>query len=382
MKDKAHTKRQRVEGPLRVLMAGGGTGGHVIPALAIARELRDAHGVEVAFVGTARGLETDLVPKAGFPLQLIHVGQLNGVSLETRIRTVADLPVGLGRCVGLLREFRPDVVVGVGGYASGPAMLSAIVLRVPTMAFEPNAVPGMANRLVGRFVKAAAVNFAQTLEYFPGAKQRAKVTGIPVRPDFFEIAPKREGTLRLLVFGGSQGARFLNETVPRIAGKLLEKFPDLEIVHQAGGRNRVRTLDGYERAGHVRVGEGFARVGVQPYLDAMVEEFAAADVVLCRSGASTMAELAAAGKASVLVPFPMASDDHQKRNAESFAVAGAAEMVIESPSAEERMLTLLSGLLENRERRLRMGDLARGFAHRDAGQVIAGMVLELAGAQS
>src|ERR1700712_2513010 len=166
---------------LRVLIAGGGTGGHIIPALAIARELRDSHGAEVRFVGTARGLETRLVPEAGFPLEMIHVGQLKNVSLATRLKTLTDLPRGLLRCVSLLRSFRPQVVIGVGGYASGPAMMAAILLGVPTLAFEPNAVPGLANRLVGKFVTAAAVNFATTRKFFRGAL----VTGIPVRCAFF-----------------------------------------------------------------------------------------------------------------------------------------------------------------------------------------------------
>src|SRR5260370_3726701 len=162
---------------MRVLIAGGGTGGHVIPALAIARELRDAHEAEVRFVGTARGLETRLVPEAVFPLELIQVGQLKNVSVATRVRTLADLPLGVMRCVGLVRSFRPDVVIGVGGYASGPAMMAAILLRVPTLAFEPNAVPGLANRLVGKWVSAAAVNFEETRRYFRGARG----TGIPLR---------------------------------------------------------------------------------------------------------------------------------------------------------------------------------------------------------
>ena len=155
---------------LRILIAGGGTGGHVIPALAIARELRDAHAAEVRFVGTARGLETRLVPEAGFRLDLVRSGQLKNVSLATRLRTAIDLPLGVMECVRLLREFRPQVVVGVGGYASGPGMFAAILLRLPTLSFEPNAVPGLANRLVGRWVSAAAVNFAQTLRYFRNAR--------------------------------------------------------------------------------------------------------------------------------------------------------------------------------------------------------------------
>ncbi len=360
-------------GTLRVLIAGGGTGGHVIPALAIARELRDRHGAEVRFVGTARGLETRLVPEAGFPLELIHVGQLKNVSLLTRVRTMLDLPLGVGRCVGLLRSFKPDVVVGVGGYASGPAMMAALLLRVPTLAFEPNAVPGLANRLVGKWVSAAAVNFEETQRYF----RRARVTGIPVRAEFFGIGKKLGQGKRLLVFGGSQGARVLNEVMPTIVGRLLEAIPGLEIVHQTGGRHGVSTKEAYERAG--LIGERVERgVRVQPYLDDMPAEFAEADLLLCRSGASTMAELAAAGKASVLVPFPQAADDHQRKNADVFVTAGAAELVVESELTPEGLLEVLRELLADDVRREEMGTRARGLAHPDAVQVIGEMVAGLA----
>jgi UDP-N-acetylglucosamine--N-acetylmuramyl-(pentapeptide) pyrophosphoryl-undecaprenol N-acetylglucosamine transferase len=356
---------------LRVLIAGGGTGGHVIPALAIARELRDAHGAEVRFVGTARGLETRLVPEAGFPLELIHVGQLKNVSVATKLRTMADLPLGMLRCVGLVRGFRPDVVVGVGGYASGPAMLAAILLRVPTLAFEPNAVPGLANRLVGKWVHAAAVNFEETRQYFRGAR----VTGIPVRTAFFAVAPRMGVARRLLVFGGSQGARVLNEVMPKIAGSLLKAFPELEIVHQAGGRHGVSTREAYEQAGLLG---GDSRVRVQPYLDEMVEEIAAADLILCRSGASTVAELAAAGRASVLVPFPQAADDHQRKNADAFVAAGAAELVVEAELTPEGLLEKLWVLLADDVRRRDMGERARGLAHPDAVREIGKMVAGLA----
>ena len=358
---------------MRVLIAGGGTGGHVIPALAIARELRDRHGAEVRFVGTARGLETRLVPEAGFELELIQVGQLKNVSVATRVRTLFDLPLGLTRCVGLLRSFRPDVVIGVGGYASGPAMAAAILLRVPTLAFEPNAVPGLANRLVGRFVSAAAVNFEPTKAYF----RKATVTGIPVRAEFFAIAPKSEGARRLLVFGGSQGARVLNEVMPKIAGLLLERFDDLEIMHQAGARHGESTAAAYFAAGVTT-----ERVRVQPYLDGMVDEIASADAILCRSGASTVAELAAAGRAAVLVPFAAAADDHQRKNAEVLVKAGAAVLVTEDELSPERVLAEISGLLEDRELRLRMGIAARGLAHADAVGEIAGICLELAKAKA
>ena len=363
-------RKQGTAGTLRVLIAGGGTGGHVIPALAIARELRDRHSAEVRFVGTARGLETRLVPEAGFKLELVRSGQLKNVSLATRLRTAVDLPLGAMECVGLLREFKPDVVVGVGGYASGPGMLAAILLRVPTLAFEPNAVPGLANRLVGRWVSAAAVNFEQTRSYF----RNARVTGIPVRAEFFAIQPKTEGPLRLLVFGGSQGARVLNQAMPKIAGPLLKRFPDLEIVHQAGPRHAEITAKAYESAG-----DNGAGVRVQPYLDDMPAEFTAADLILCRSGASTMAELGAAGKPSLLVPFALAADDHQRKNAEVFHDAGAARMLTETELADpERLLEELTALLTDPGELRAMGERARTLARPDAAEVIAEMASKLA----
>jgi UDP-N-acetylglucosamine--N-acetylmuramyl-(pentapeptide) pyrophosphoryl-undecaprenol N-acetylglucosamine transferase len=364
--------RRASDAMLRILIAGGGTGGHVVPALAIARELRDAHNAEVRFVGTARGLETRLVPEAGFVLDLVRSGQLKSVSLATRLRTVLDLPLGVKECMRLLREFRPHVVVGVGGYASGPAMLAALLLRLPTLAFEPNAVPGLANRLVGRWVSAAAVNFAQTQSYF----RNARVTGIPVRAEFFAIEPKSSAApLRLLVIGGSQGARVLNVAMPKIAPRLLDQFANLEIVHQAGARQAESTAESYARAGLT----GQQRVRVQPYLDQMPQEFAAADLLLCRSGASTMAELAAAGRASLLVPFALAADDHQRRNAEVFLQAGAARMLTEAGLADpERLLNELSRLLADPEELRAMGERARTLAKPDAARQIASMIEKLA----
>jgi UDP-N-acetylglucosamine--N-acetylmuramyl-(pentapeptide) pyrophosphoryl-undecaprenol N-acetylglucosamine transferase len=354
---------------LKILIAGGGTGGHVIPALAIARELREHHAAEVRFVGTARGLETRLVPEAGFQLELIHVGQLKGVSLATRLRTLADLPLGLLRCISLIRAWKPDVVVGVGGYASGPAMGAAILLRVPTVAFEPNAFPGLTNRLVGKYVSAAAVNFAPTTAYF----RNARVTGIPVRQEFFAIQPPPGGPQRLLVFGGSQGARVLNQVMPAVAARLLDQFPELTIVHQAGARHGETTTAAYAAAG-----VDFTRTRVQPYLDAMVDEIAAADVILCRSGASTVAELAAAGRPAVLVPFAAAADDHQRKNADVLVEVGAAVLITEAQLSPGRVVTEVAALLSDEARRLRMGEVARTLAHRDAAAQIAGMILGLA----
>ena len=367
---------------MRILIAGGGTGGHVIPALAIARELRDAHGAEVRFVGTARGLETRLVPEAGFPLDLIRVGQLKNVSLATRLRTLVDLPRGVMRCMGLVRDFRPDVVVGVGGYASGPAMMAAILLRVPTLAFEPNAVPGLANRLVGKRVSAAAVNFEQTRRYFRGAR----VTGIPVRQEFFAIGERGEHAspsdgpsrvVRLLIFGGSQGARIFNEVMPRIAKRLMEQVPGLRILHQAGAKFAEPVVEAYELGG-----ADATRWEVAAFLDDMPRRFAEADLILCRSGASTVAELAAAGKAAVLVPLPTAADNHQLKNAEVFVAAGAAALRVQSSDApmESFLTSDLSALLLDPVRRREMSRRARGLAHPDAVRVIGEMAVGLVNA--
>jgi UDP-N-acetylglucosamine--N-acetylmuramyl-(pentapeptide) pyrophosphoryl-undecaprenol N-acetylglucosamine transferase len=354
----------------RVLIAGGGTGGHIIPALAIADELKARHGAELLFVGTVRGLESRLVPQAGYQLELIRVGQLNRVSLATRLRTLIDLPLGLLHCVRLLRQFRPDVVIGVGGYASGPVMGAAIMLGIPTLAFEPNAVPGLANRLVGGWVKAAAVNFEPAARYFRGAH----VTGIPVRAEFFRLAPRPAGALpHLLVFGGSQGARVLNTILPKIVVSLLEQVPGLTILHQAGARHAEATLAAYQASGAPA-----ERWQVAAFLDDMPRQFEAADLVLARSGASTVAELAAAGKPAVLIPFPQAADDHQRRNAEVMAEAGAARLLLEADLTPEQLQGTLADLLTDPGRLAGMADHARSLAHPDAAERIAAMAMALA----
>lgn len=356
---------------MRALIAGGGTGGHIVPALAIADALRQAGPAEVRFVGTARGLETRLVPQAGYPLDLISVGQLNQVSWLTRGKTLAGLPKAVLDCLRLAGRFRPDVVIGVGGYASGPAMLAGVFRRIPTLAFEPNAVPGMANRLIGRWVTVAAVNFASTSRYF----RRAEVTGIPVRAAFFELTPKPVGgPPHLLVFGGSQGAGALNRAMPLIVASLLDAVPGLTVLHQAGAKHVEATEAAYAASGAPR-----ERWKVAAYLDDMPRQFGMADLILSRSGAATVAELAAAGKPSLLVPFPRAADDHQRKNAEVLADAGAAHVLIEAQMTDERLTQELVGLLLSPEELLQMGIRARTLAHSDATSRIAAIATVLAG---
>jgi UDP-N-acetylglucosamine--N-acetylmuramyl-(pentapeptide) pyrophosphoryl-undecaprenol N-acetylglucosamine transferase len=355
---------------LRVLIAGGGTGGHIIPALAVAHELVDRYGAEVLFVGTARGMETRLVPEAGFNLRLVDVGQLKNVSLLTRLHTLWDLPRSISACKRLIREFKPTVVFGVGGYASGPAMAAALLLKLPTMAFEPNAMPGLANRLVGKRVQAAAVNFPAAAAWF----RNAEVTGIPVRPEFFTLPPLTSPTPHLLVFGGSQGARIFNQHLPQIIAALLDAVPGLTVLHQSGVRHAEVT-----QAAYAASGADPQRWQVRPFLDDMPLRFAQANLVMARSGASTVAELAAAAKPALLVPFAAAADEHQKRNAEVMVAAGAAVMLQEHDlEIPGKLVDALVGLLTSPEQLAAMGAAARTLAHPDAAQRIADRLQALA----
>lgn len=348
-------------------IAAGGTGGHIVPGLAIARELQ-SRGHAVVFVGTERGLERRLVPAAGFPLELVASGPLKSVPLGTRIKSLAAVPKGVLQSFGILRRRKVDAVIGIGGYASGPIMLASRLRGVPTMLLEPNAAPGLANRQAAKWVKTAAVNFPEAEGYF----KNAVITGIPVRREFF-VLPPHSGPPRLLIFGGSQGARVLNHRMPEIARRLLDAVPGLSIVHQTGQIHERSTQTLYAQRAIAS-----EHVKVRAFLDDMPEQFAAASLVLCRSGASTVAELAAAGKPALLVPFPAATDDHQLKNAQSMAAAGAAVLIEERYVSSELLLSSLLELFTYPERLCAMGAAARKLAHPDAAQRIAGMVESIA----
>ncbi len=354
---------------MRIIIAGGGTGGHVIPALAIAQQLKKQFGAEILFIGTARGIETRLVPQAGFPLELIQVGALKNVSLMTRAKTMFDLPRAIAASSRMLSEFDPEVVIGVGGYASGPAMVAAIRRRLPTLAFEPNVVPGFANRMIARWVSAAAVHFEETCQYFP----RCRVTGVPVREAFFSILPKSGGVPTLLVFGGSQGARAINQamtTTESLAG-LRAKVPGIHIIHQTGQRDYDTVLAAYQPSG--------ISSEVHKFIDDMPSTFSRADLLVCRSGASTVAEIAAAGKPAIFVPFPAAADDHQNVNARALERAGGAVVVEESKLDAAYLVDTIAALIGDAARLRSMSQAAKSLAHPKAVEEIAEMVVQLAG---
>jgi len=359
---------------MRIIIAGGGTGGHVIPALAIAQQLRKQFGAEILFIGTARGIETRLVPQAGFPLELIRVGALKNVSLMTRLKTMFDLPRAIAASSRMLSDFDPEVVIGVGGYASGPAMVAAIRRRLPTLAFEPNVVPGFANRMIARWVSAAAVHFEETCEYFP----HCQVTGVPVRAEFFTIPPKTTastggGAPTLLVFGGSQGARAINQAMIESLPGLLEKIPGVHIIHQTGQRDYDQVLAAYQQSGIS--GE------VHKFIDDMPGTFARADLLVCRSGASTVGEITAAGKPAIFVPFPAAADDHQNVNARALERAGAAIVVEESNLEAAYLVETIVALIGDSRQLRSMSAAAKSLAHPQAVEEIAEMVGKLAAAE-
>jgi UDP-N-acetylglucosamine--N-acetylmuramyl-(pentapeptide) pyrophosphoryl-undecaprenol N-acetylglucosamine transferase len=300
-------------------------------------------------------------------LQLVRVGALKNVSPMTRAKTAFNLPRAIWDASRMLNEFAPDVVIGVGGYASGPAMLAAVVKHIPTLAFEPNVVPGFANRMVARFVSAAAVHFEETAKYF----RHAEVTGVPVRQAFFEIPPKRGGTPTLLVFGGSQGAHAINEAMLRCLRVLQREAPGIHIIHQTGERDYNDALGAYQSSGEL--------AEVFKFIEDMPAAFARADLVVCRSGASTAAEITAAAKPAIFVPFPRAADDHQRINAEALARAGAAVVVEESKLEGVWLAETIAALLQDSTRLKRMSEAARNLAHPNAARDIAAMAARVAG---
>ncbi len=353
---------------MRVMVAGGGTGGHVIPALAIAQELRSRYGAQVRFVGTQRGIETRLVPAAGFELHLIEAGALKRVDFATRIKTLLDLPRAVIASATLVREFRPDVMIGVGGYASGPAMLVAGMMNVPTVAFEPNVVPGVANRIIAPVVSAAAVHFEATCHYF----RNCHVTGVPVRHEFFNcLARSQDAPPTLLVFGGSQGAYAINQAVLEALPKLIESVPSIHVIHQTGEKDYAKAQAVYLRT--------MISAEVSPFIDDMPGAFARADLLVCRSGASTVAEITAAGKPAIFIPLPTAADDHQTRNAATLADANAARLLPQSSLTTDQLVNEIATLLRDGFLRARMSEAARRFAHPDAAAEIAALAARVAG---
>jgi UDP-N-acetylglucosamine--N-acetylmuramyl-(pentapeptide) pyrophosphoryl-undecaprenol N-acetylglucosamine transferase len=362
--------------PLRVVIAGGGTGGHLFPGIAVARELlAQRPDAAITFAGTAQGIEARVIPREGFTLDTIRSSGLKGKSATALARGVGRLPLSLVDAWRVLSARRPQLVIGVGGYSSGPLVMTAAMRGIPTLLLEQNAVPGLTNRLLARVVRAAAVTFESTAEFF-GSK--AFVSGNPVRPEFVALGRERKaGThdsnaeLRVLVFGGSQGAHAINLAMVEAAPTLASQ-PRLRLTHQTGERDVEMVRTAYARAGLAAV--------VEPFLYDMARRIAEADLIVCRGGATTLAEITAAGRPAIVIPLPTATDDHQRKNAEALAEAGAADVLLQKDASGAALAEHIVRLAADSTKRERMSDAARRLARPDAARVIVERALALAGA--
>ena len=340
--------------PASFVMAGGGTGGHVMPALAVARELR-ARGHAVRFIGTRRGLEAKLAPAEGFPIDWIEIGGLNRVGLRKTLVTLAELPFSVWAASRMLDRDRPRAVFSMGGFVAGPVLLAALWKRVPVVVMEPNAIPGFTHRQLARFVARALVSFPETAKWFPAGV--TEVTGMPVREEFFAIPPRPRGDkLTILITGGSQGSRTLNFAAQE-SWPLWDKT-SVRLIHQTGANAYEQLAPGFRASGID--GE------ISAFLTDMPAAFASADVIISRAGMSTVSELAAAGKPSILVPLPTAADQHQLRNAEAMQRIGAARMVLDAELSGQRLMDEVLRLSQSPDLLRQMGQAARSFSKPDA----------------
>lgn len=351
---------------MRFVVAGGGTGGHLFPGVAVAEALKELDPeAEILFVGTARGIEVRAVPKAGFALELIDIAGLKGTGLRHRLTTVAKLPLSLLQSRRILQRFGADAVLGVGGYASGPVLVAAKAMGLPTAICEQNSVPGVTNRILGRLVDRIFVTFAASRSWFPADK--TALVGNPVRASFRNAARRQDDVRRIagriFTFGGSQGARPLNDIVPQALGRLVAQGRALTAVHQAGKDAVDSVANAYREAG--------VPAEVTPFIDDMMSAYRTAELVICRAGATSCAEVTALGVAAILVPFPQAADDHQTMNAKDLVDQGAAILLPQAELSPERLATLIGALLDDTPRlhALRSGSFSAGRL--DAAEVVA-----------
>lgn len=354
---------------MKLLIAAGGTGGHIYPGIAVAKEiLRRDEASEILFVGTARGLETKIVPENGFQLSLINSAGLKNVGFVGKIKGLSVLPKSFLEARQIIRQFRPHVVVGAGGYVSGPVLLMAAIMGVPTLVMDSNALPGFTNRQLARFVDKAALTFEDALPYFG---KKGVVTGNPVRREFFEVPSKlRSDLFHVLVFGGSQGARAINNAMAESLPHLSRFEGRLSITHQTGESDLEKIKTAYAES-------SFSKSEIRPFISDMFVEFGKADLVICRAGATTCAELSASGKASIMVPLPTAADDHQRKNAEALEKAGASKMILQERLSGESLANEISRLIESPETITEMESAAKGLGREDAAEKTTDLIEEL-----
>jgi UDP-N-acetylglucosamine--N-acetylmuramyl-(pentapeptide) pyrophosphoryl-undecaprenol N-acetylglucosamine transferase len=340
----------------RWIIAGGGTGGHLYPGLAIAEALRErSPAAEILFVGTKRGIESRVVPAQGFKLETIDVEGIKNRGLLALLKAAIQVPLSILQSIAIIRRFKPTAVLGVGGYASGPVGLAAWLLRVPVAVQEQNAYPGLTNRWLGKIARAVFTSWPDTRGFDP---RRIVPVGNPIRAS---IQPHMsEGTVTVLVFGGSQGARSINQAMASAAPALADLGDRLEIIHQTGRDTAVDVEGAYRNAG--------IRATVQQYFDDMPNQYLRSSLAVCRAGATSLAELAAAGLPAILVPFPFAAENHQEKNADVFVARGAALKVLNKDATGERMAQIIRGLAEHPGRLKEMSQAMASMARPNAAQ--------------
>jgi UDP-N-acetylglucosamine--N-acetylmuramyl-(pentapeptide) pyrophosphoryl-undecaprenol N-acetylglucosamine transferase len=346
---------------MRMIVAGGGTGGHLFPGLAVAESLDTNGRDDVLFIGSAFGIEARVIPRTRFPFHALDVRGVRGRGLRGPLQLAWRIPRATWRAWRLIGEFGGQLVLGVGGYASFPVVVAAWLRRVPSVLLEQNARPGLANRVLARLARRVCTTFAEARQHLPADK--VVLTGNPVRP--FAVAPRVAGDgFTVLIFGGSQGARRLNEAAADAAATLVREVPGLRIIHQTGQSDHERLAARYAALG--------AQAEARVFIDDMGAAYAQADLVVCRAGATTVAEITALGKAAVLVPYPFAADDHQRANAEVLVAAGAALMVLDHELDASRLAAIVRELADDRPRLRAMGAAAQRLGRPDAAaQVVA-----------
>ncbi len=356
---------------MKVLIAAGGTGGHIYPGIAVAKEiLRRNEKSEIRFVGTERGLEARIVPENGFEVSYIESKGLKSVGVVGKLKGLALLPKSFLQARKILKSFKPDVVIGAGGYVTGPVLLMASFLKIPTLAMDSNALPGFTNRQLARFVTKAALTFDEALPYFG---KKGIVTGNPVRREFFDIQPKPRGDkLNILLFGGSQGARAINLAMIDALKHLKDEKDKLSITHQTGKPDFETVKKGYAE-------NGWNKANVREYISDMVAEFEKTDLIISRAGATTCAEVAAAGKVAIMIPLPTAADDHQRKNAEALENNGAAKMILQKDLSGESLANSIKDFLNSPEKITAMERNAKKMAKEDAAAVTVDLIEEMAG---
>jgi UDP-N-acetylglucosamine--N-acetylmuramyl-(pentapeptide) pyrophosphoryl-undecaprenol N-acetylglucosamine transferase len=357
-----------------LMIAGGGTGGHIYPAIAIAQEwTRRGPRRRVVFVGTEYGLEKTIVPKAGYPIEFISAGGLKGKGGLDLVRNLARLPLGLTQALKVVGKHHPSVVLGVGGYSSGPVLVAARLRGRPTAIHEANAFPGLTNRILGKFVTAVAVAFEEAGQRLK--RKDAVTTGNPIRKEFFEAHDQRPTTndqrKRLLIFGGSQGSHVINEAMSGALLFLARLKDRMQIVHQTGPKELDQVREAYRTS-------AFPDTRVVPYLDPIVTEIAAADLVVSRAGAMTIGELAAVGRSAILIPFAAATNNHQELNARVVERAGGAIVITEPELTPERLALAIAEIINDPDRAARMGAAARSLAAPEATKTIVDLLEKIA----